>query len=77
MQPLNKDEKDKYLENDTDSIKIEISFLETDKKITMEAIEAQGIEAFIRNFGSFKFCCTNIEYHSKTKLIKKLIFEQV
>lgn len=74
---IEKDDKNKYIENETNSIKIEIKFLESDKIFSMEAISELGSEQFIKNYRSMIFKCTKKEYHEKTKNIKYLLFEQI
>ncbi len=73
-------EKDKdgfYLENDTNSIKVEITFLSKDEEdnikevvYQMENLEKTGLSDFIASFGVTKFECTNIEYNSQGKVCK-------
>ena len=74
-----KDKKGYFIENDINSIKIEIKLLSDDKLITyqMETLTNVGLEGFIRNFNLIKFKCTEIHYHNKTKRVKKIIFEQI
>lgn len=74
-----KDEKGFYIENDTNSIKVELIMLNEDKKETyqMETLQKAGITGFIKNFNLIDFKCTKIEYHEKTKLISKIVFEQL
>lgn len=72
-----KDEKNCYIENDTNSIKIEVKFLESDKTFSMEAITSLGAEQFIKNYNAMTFKCTKKEYHQKTKAIKYMLFEQI
>ncbi len=74
---VERDEKGNYIDNEKDSIIIKIKFLELEDVISMEAIEKQGIQRFIQNFGAFSFKCTNIEYHQKTGNVKQLYFEQI
>ncbi len=68
-----------YIENDTNSIKVEINMLNQDNLTTyqMETIKKVGIEGFIKNFNLIKFKCTNISYHENTKKVKKIVFEQI
>ena len=47
---VEKDEKGYYIDNGTNSIKIDIKFLEMDKVISAEAIQKNGIEQFVHNF---------------------------
>ena len=71
------DNQNRYIENDENSIKIEIKFLESDETFSMEAISKLGAEQFIKNYNSMTFKCTKKEYHEKTKYIKYLLFEQI
>lgn len=74
-----KDEKGFYIENDTNSIKVELIMLNDDKKETyqMETLNKVGLNGFIKNFNLINFKCSKIEYHDKTKLISKIVFEQI
>ena len=74
---IEKDEKNSYIENDTNSIKIEVKFLESDKTFSMEAITSLGAEQFIKNYNAMTFKCTKKEYHQKTNNIKYMLFEQI
>ena len=66
-----------YIEDEKNSIRIEIKFLELDKVITMERINNVGIEKFWSNYGALSFKCTKIEYHEKTHRVKYMYFEEV
>ncbi len=74
-----KDEKGFFIENDTNSIKIELNMLNNGEKATyqMETIQTVGTKGFIKNFNLIYFKCTQIEYHDKTKKVKKVVFEQL
>ena len=74
---IEKDKKNIYIENDTNSIKIEVKFLESDKTFSMEAISSLGAEQFIKNYNMMTFKCTKKEYHQKTNSIKYMLFEQI
>lgn len=76
---IQKDEKGFYIENDTNSIKVEIVMLndDTTKTYQMETIQKVGMNGFIDNFNLINFKCSKIEYHNKTKLVSKIIFEQI
>ncbi len=72
-----KDEQNRYIENEQNSIRIEVKFLEKDTIFPMEAIYTLGAEEFIKNYSQMVFTCTKKEYHEKTKQIKYLLFEQI
>lgn len=74
-----KDKKGFFIENDTNSIKIEIKLLSEEKLTTysMETLTKVGLNGFAKSFNLIKFKCTNITYHENTKRIKTLVFEQV
>lgn len=72
-----KDEKGKYLNNDSDSIQIEIKMIDTDETYQMETIYNGGMEKFMQFYGEIEFQCTKIEYHQETKKVKYMLFEQI
>lgn len=74
-----KDEKGFFIQNDTDSIKVELIMLSENKKETyqMETLNKVGLNGFIKNLNLINFKCSKIEYHDKTRLISKIIFEQI
>lgn len=67
----------RYIDNNENSIQIEVKFLEADETFDMEAINKLGTEQFIKNYGAMAFKCTNKEYHKTTNNIKHLLFEQI
>lgn len=78
---IEKDNSNVYIENENNSIKIYIYFLDEDGKrieipYTMEQIYNKGSDSFIKLYGTSNFTCTNIDYHSKTGNVKSLTFEQ-
>lgn len=74
---VEKDEKGIYLNNEKNSINIEVKFLELDKIIPMESINKQDVIRFVQNFGAMSFKCTKIEYHKTTQNVKYMYFEQI
>ena len=74
---VEKDEKGNYIENNENSIKIDIKFKELDQIITMERINEVGMQQFWQNYGALNFKCTKIEYHKKTNNVRYLYFEQI
>ena len=77
---IQKDEKGRYIENEINSIKIEVRMLIKEKKYKtypMEEIYKNDTTEFLKNFNFVKFKCTSIEYHKNTGFVKKLLFEEI
>ena len=74
---VSKDENGYYIDNGTNSIKIDLKMITIDKTYPMELIYKNDITNFVKNFNVILFKCTNIEYHKTTGKISKLIFEQI
>ena len=80
---IEKDEKNTYIENYKNSVKIYIYFLDLEKEdkyietpYTMEQIYNNDTDNFIKLYGTSNFYCTNIDHHEKTGNVKSLTFEQ-
>ena len=74
---IEKDNKGAYIENNTNSIKIDIHILDNDTTYNMETFYNNGIDKFVENYNIIQFKCTSIEYHSETGKIKYMLFEQI
>lgn len=74
---IKKNENGEYIENDTNSIRIEIKFKQSDKIFPIESIYSSRVSEFIRLYGQVMFKCTKIEYHKTTKFVKYLYFQEV
>ena len=72
-----KDDNGYYIDNNTNSIKIELKMITIEKTYPMELIHNSNIENFVKNFNVILFKCTNIEYHKQTGKVSKLVFEQI
>ena len=66
-----------YIENDDNSMIIEIKFIESDNPIRGEKIYLNGIDRFIELYGSSNFKCTKVDFHKKNCEIKYLYFEEM
>lgn len=66
-----------YEDNDKNSIIITVKFTEREEPVRMESIEEKDSKNFVQFFATANFKCTSIEYHSQTKQVKSLYFEQV
>lgn len=73
---VEKDKKGMYIENETNSIKIEIKISDNDTIYNMETIYNKGTQNFIQYYGEAKFKCVDIKYHTNTNKVKYMLFEQ-
>lgn len=74
---VQKDKKGYYIDNNYNSIKIDLKMTTVEKTYPMEEIYNNQISNFVQNFNLIKFKCTSIEYHKQTGKISKLIFEEL
>lgn len=74
---VQKDDKGVFINNDTNSIEVEIYMTDNESTYKMEQFYNVGIEQFIQYYGNIKFKCSKIEYHKKTGKIKYILFEQL
>lgn len=72
-----KDNKGKYMNNENNSIQIEIKMLDNDKTYAMETLYNGGMDKFIQYYSAIKFKCTDLQYHKTTNKVKYLLFEQI
>ncbi len=73
---VSKNKKGIYIENDTNSIKIEIKITDNDNIYNMETIYNNGTQNFLQYYGEIKFKCVDIKYHTETNKVKYMLFEQ-
>lgn len=71
----------KYIENDTNSIIVELVMITNEEKektktYRMETIDKVGISEFIKNFNTAKFKIAKLEYHEQTRKIKYIEISQ-
>lgn len=74
---ITKDKRGNFIENNTNSIKIDIKFIDDDKIHCMEEIFNKGIGTFMQYYSQIKFKCTKIDYHKSSKKVKYMLFEQI
>ena len=74
---IDKDNKGKYIDNNLNSIKMDILITDNDTLYDVETIYHGGIENFVKNFNTVKFECTEIKYHETTNKVKYLLFRQI
>ncbi len=70
-----KDEQGFYIQNDTNSIEIEIKITDNDTLYKMETFYNGGMVNFVQYYNSIYFECTKIEYNKSGK-VSYLLFEQ-
>lgn len=73
---IEKNEKGYYVENNENSIKLEINMVTVKKTYQMEDFYNNDITRFIQNFNQIKFKCIYIDYNSLGK-VNKLVFEEI
>lgn len=78
---VTKDEKGFYINNNNNSITIELVMITNEEKqettvYKMETISKVGITEFIKNFNTEKFKCTKKEYHEQTGKISYIEISQ-
>ena len=78
---VEKNEKGFYINNNQNSIQIDLVMITNEEKqetniYKMEAISKVGIKEFIKNFNTAKFKCTNKQYHTETGKIAHIEISQ-
>lgn len=74
---VEKDDTGLYIDNGTNSVRIEILFTDDDEVHSMEEIYDSGTNIFMQYYNQIKFKCTQIDYHSKTGKVSYMYFEQI
>ena len=74
---IKKDKNNHYIENEENSIKIDVEISLTKKTYSMEEFFNNDTAEFVKFFSEENFKCTNIEYHKKNGKISRLIFTQI
>ena len=74
---IEKDDNGNFIQNDSNSIEIEIYMTDNETTYKMETIYNSGTEQFVQYYGNIKFKCSKIEYHKNTGKIKYILFEQL
>lgn len=70
-----KDEQGFYIQNELNSIEIEIKIIDNDTTYKMETIYNGGMETFIQYYSEIYFACTKIAYND-TGRVSYVVFEQ-
>lgn len=79
-----KDKKGFYIDNGENTIKVELKMISYNEEgeiecntYQMEAIKGIGVTAFMKNYNTAKFKCSNIEYHKKTGQVSKIVIQEI
>lgn len=72
---IKKDDNGFYIQDDINSIEIEINMIDNDTTYKMETLYNGGMTTFLSYYNSIYFECTNIEYNNKGK-VNYVLFEQ-
>lgn len=74
---IDKDNKGKYIDDNKNSIKLDIKIIDNNTIYDVETIYSGGVDNFVRFFNTIKFKCTDIKYHKETQKVRYLLFEQI
>ena len=70
------DENGNYIDNENNSINIDIKFMDNDQTYRMETLEKSGLDMFMKYYNAIKFKCMKIDYHKSTGKVKYMYIEQ-
>ena len=74
---VDKNDKGIFINNNINSINIEIKMKDNNKLYNMEAIYNKGIKEFVSYYGDIIFKCTIVKYHKNTNKISYMLYEQI
>lgn len=74
---IEKNEKGYFIENNENSLKIEIKMNTNGKTYPMEILYNNDMTKFVENFNLVRFRCNKIEYHKNSGYVSKLYFEEI
>ena len=73
---IEKDKKGFYIDNQINSINIDIYISDNDKTYKMETFYMGEMKNFVQYYGQVKFKCEKIDYHNDTNRVKYILFKQ-
>lgn len=73
---IEKDQEGNYIDNEKNSINIDIQFIDSDVIYNIEKIYNAGVDTFLSYYRNITFKCVDVQYH-KTGHIKYIKFEQI
>ena len=66
-----------FIDNGTNSIKIDIEMITIEETFSMEQIYQRGMPEFVQAFNFTTFESINVEYHAGTGKISRIVFLQL
>ena len=73
---VQKDNRGKYSDDGTNSINIDIKFIDEDITYNIEKIYNKGMNTFLAYYRNITFKCIDVQYHDTNK-VRYMLFEQV
>lgn len=74
---VSKDKKGNYVDNEENSIQMDISFIDVDVTYNIERINQGGMSSFLQNYRGIIFKCSEVQFHKSTGKIKYIKVEQI
>ena len=71
-----KDKNGKYIQNDVNSIKVEVHITDNETLYDMETLYTKTMTTFVQYYNSVKFKCTDLTYNSEGR-VNYMYFEQI
>ncbi len=74
---VKQDNKGQYIDNGTNSLNMDIKFIDDDITYNIERIYQKGMNLFLSYYRDIKFKCKKVQYHSATNKISYMLIEQI
>ena len=74
---VEEDENGYYIQNEKNSVEIEVKFLQSDQTFKMEKLYKNDLKKLAELYVGQKFKCMQVKYHKSTGYIKYLYFEEL
>lgn len=74
---VKQDNKGQYIDNGTNSLNMDIKFIDDDITYNIEKIYQKGMNLFLSYYRDIKFKCKKVQYHSSTNKISYMLIEQI
>ena len=71
-----KDKNGKYIQNDVNSIKVEVHITDNETLYDMETLYTKTMTTFVQYYNSVKFKCTDLKYNGEGR-VNYMYFEQI